>query len=135
MMSRVVVPSQNQHFILSHLWPRTQIHLSVIENYSFSDKDGGEPGDESKLESADEEDKDEADVPEEEDPENDDDISGVRKVKERSGAGGAARGAQEEEEEEEEEELWSDDDDDARADDTANTGVQRGYNPTCSLRI
>jgi hypothetical protein len=78
MMSRVVVPSQNQHFILSHLWPRTQIHLSVIENYSFSDKDGGEPGDESKLESADEEDKDEADVPEEEDSENDDDVCGVR---------------------------------------------------------
>ena len=49
-----------------------QIHLSGIANYSFSDKDGGEPGDDSELEGADVEDEDEADVPEEEDAENDD---------------------------------------------------------------
>jgi hypothetical protein len=30
-----------------------QIHLSGIENYSFSDQDGGEPGDDSELEGAD----------------------------------------------------------------------------------
>ena len=42
-----------------------QIHLSGIENYSFSDKDGGEPGDDSELEGADVEDED--DVGEEED--------------------------------------------------------------------
>ena len=69
-----------------------QIHLSGIANYSFSDKDCGEPGDDSELEGADVEDEDEADVPEEEDPENDDYVSGVRKGKERSGAGGAAGG-------------------------------------------
>ena len=82
-----------------------QIHLSGIANYSFSDKDGGEPGNDSELEGADVEDEDEADVPKEEDAENDDDVCGVRKGKDRSGAGGAAGGAQEEEEEEEE--LWS----------------------------
>ena len=97
-----------------------QIHLSGIANYSFSDKDGGEPGDDSELEGADVEDEDEADVPEEEDSENDDDVCGVRKRKERSGAGGAAGGAQEEEEEAEE--LWSDDDDE-RADDTADAST------------
>ena len=71
-----------------------QIQLSGIANYSFSDKDGGDPGNDSELEGADVEDED--DVGEEEDPENDDGVSGVRKVKERSGAGGAA-GEQEEE--------------------------------------
>ena len=62
-------------------------------------------------------------MPEEEDSENDDDVCGVHKGKDRSGAGGAgsaAGGAQEEEEEEEE--LWSDDDD-ARADDTADAST------------
>ena len=98
-----------------------RIHLSGVENYSFRDKDGGEPGNDSELEGADVEDEDEADVHEEEDAENDDDVCGVRKGKERSGAGGAAGGAQEEEEEEEEE-LWSDDDDE-RADDTADAST------------
>ena len=90
-----------------------QIQVSGIANYSLSDQDGGEPGDDSELEAADVEDDDEAGVPEEEDSENDDDVCGVRKRKESSGAGGAAGGAQEEEEEEEE--LWSNDDDE-RAD-------------------
>ena len=67
-----------------------QIHLSGIANYSFSDKDGGEPGDDSELEAADVEDDDEAGVPEAEDPENDDDVCGVRKRNERSSVGGAA---------------------------------------------
>ena len=34
-----------------------QMHLSGIENYSFGDKDGGEPGDDSELEGADVEDQ------------------------------------------------------------------------------
>jgi hypothetical protein len=60
------------------------------------------------------------DVPEEEDPKNDDEVCGVRKGKEGSGAGGVAGGAQEGEEEEEE--LWSDDDDE-RAEDTADAST------------
>jgi hypothetical protein len=42
-----------------------RIHLSGVENYSFRDKDGGEPGNDSELEGADVEDED--DVGEEED--------------------------------------------------------------------
>ena len=67
---------------------RTQLGGIVI--YSFSDADGGAPGDDNDVEGAGVEDDNEADKADAEDPDNDDDISEVRRgVPPRVGASGA----------------------------------------------